>query len=91
MLGVRQGPPGTGKTFLGVHMVKAMLEAAKLYKQPIQILTLCFTNHALDQFLEELMDAGVPDTAFVRVGRSPKIRCAVLSPCVGVSDACVSL
>ena len=54
-------------------MVKAMLEAATLYSQPIQILTLCFTNHALDQFLEELMDAGVPDTSFVRIGSSPKI------------------
>lgn len=28
----------------------------------------CFTNHALDQFLEDLMDIGIPSTAMVRLG-----------------------
>ena len=32
------------------------------------ILVVCFTNHALDQFLEDLMDIGIPSTAMVRLG-----------------------
>jgi hypothetical protein len=28
----------------------------------------CFTNHALDQFLEDLMDIGIPSSAMVRLG-----------------------
>lgn len=33
-----------------------------------KILVVCFTNHALDQFLEELMDIGIPSSAMVRLG-----------------------
>ena len=33
-----------------------------------KILVVCFTNHALDQFLEDLMDIGIPSTAMVRLG-----------------------
>lgn len=33
-----------------------------------KILVICFTNHALDQFLEDLMDIGIPKTAMVRLG-----------------------
>ena len=32
------------------------------------ILVVCFTNHALDQFLEDLMDIGIPTSAMVRLG-----------------------
>jgi hypothetical protein len=32
------------------------------------ILVICFTNHALDQFLEDLMDIGIPQAAMVRLG-----------------------
>lgn len=32
------------------------------------ILVVCFTNHALDQFLEDLMDIGIPSSAMVRLG-----------------------
>jgi hypothetical protein len=56
-----QGPPGTGKTYIGVWMVKAMLEAQALKfpsGPPLRILCLCYTNHALDSFLESLIDAG---------------------------------
>lgn len=33
-----------------------------------KILVICFTNHALDQFLEDLMDIGIPKEAMVRLG-----------------------
>lgn len=33
-----------------------------------KILVVCFTNHALDQFLEDLMDIGIPKGAMVRLG-----------------------
>lgn len=33
-----------------------------------KILVVCFTNHALDQFLEDLMDIGIPSSAMLRLG-----------------------
>ena len=38
------------------------------------ILVMCFTNHALDSFLEDLMKVGIPDSDIVRLGSkgSPK-------------------
>ena len=54
-----QGPPGTGKTFLGLKIVKALLHNHHLWREPITgcrehnpILIVCYTNHALDQFLD---------------------------------------
>ena len=32
------------------------------------ILVICFTNHALDQFLEDLLDIGIPAASMVRLG-----------------------
>ena len=46
-----QGPSGTGKTFVGVNIVRILLEKAF---QPLlagPIIIVCYTNHALDQFL----------------------------------------
>ena len=84
-----QGPPGTGKTYLGVQMVKAMLEAQSKWGNAttsssggLQILCLCYTNHALDSFLESLMDAGIPDEKIVRLGSSPKISDRLRSRCL---------
>ena len=78
-----QGPPGTGKTYVGVQMVKAMLEAHQRWGTPhgsmansdpgLRLLCLCFTNHALDSFLESLMDAGIPGEKIIRLGSSPKV------------------
>jgi AAA domain len=43
--------------------------AKVLYDHTSQtILVVCFTNHALDQFLEDLMDIGIPPSAMVRLG-----------------------
>eukprot|EP00442_Polarella_glacialis_P035764 CAMPEP_0115145248 /NCGR_PEP_ID=MMETSP0227-20121206/62004_1 /TAXON_ID=89957 /ORGANISM="Polarella glacialis, Strain CCMP 1383" /LENGTH=1642 /DNA_ID=CAMNT_0002554733 /DNA_START=528 /DNA_END=5456 /DNA_ORIENTATION=- len=46
-----QGPPGTGKTFVGLKMVQAILENTREIRHS-PILVVCYTNHALDQFLE---------------------------------------
>eukprot|EP01048_Picozoa_sp_COSAG05_P018459 COSAG05_NODE_2703_length_2745_cov_4.886779_2_plen_592_part_01 len=56
-----QGPPGTGKTFLGELIAQVILGATDA-----TILCVCYTNHALDQFLEALMDRGIDD--IVRLG-----------------------
>ncbi|CAG8617771.1 554_t:CDS:10, partial [Funneliformis mosseae] len=65
-----EGPPGTGKTVVGVEIMKVLL-AKKNRKTKIgPILTICFTNHALDQFLEHLLDAKI--TNIVRLGSRTK-------------------
>lgn len=46
-----QGPPGTGKTFVGLKIVQAILDNTKVLRHS-PILVVCYTNHALDQFLE---------------------------------------
>ena len=45
-----QGPPGTGKTYVGIILVRALLEL----EPNSQILIVSYTNHALDSFLEEI-------------------------------------
>ncbi|CAG0920410.1 unnamed protein product [Notodromas monacha] len=49
-----QGPPGTGKTFIGLKLVETILYRREKYNivDDGPILVVCFTNHALDQFLE---------------------------------------
>jgi hypothetical protein len=50
-VGLIQGPPGTGKTWVGLKIVQALLDnTANSRHSPI--LVVCYTNHALDQFLE---------------------------------------
>jgi hypothetical protein len=80
-----QGPPGTGKTYIGVQMVKAMLEIQDKFPtgDPLKILCLCYTNHALDSFLLDLVEAGVPKDLFIRLGSSPKIDPKIKSRCLG--------
>lgn len=60
-----QGPPGTGKSYVGTQIVRVLLaNKAKAAMGPV--IVVCHTNHALDQFLEHLIAAGVED--IVRVG-----------------------
>jgi hypothetical protein len=60
-----QGPPGTGKSYLGLQIMRILLDIrVKVDLGPILIV--CYTNHALDQFLEHLIDIGV--RKLVRVG-----------------------
>ena len=59
--------PGTGKSFIGALLAKA------LYKYTNRtILVVCYTNHALDQFLEDLINMGIKRTHIARFGGRPK-------------------
>uniref|UniRef100_A0A8C0BC21 Zinc finger NFX1-type containing 1 n=1 Tax=Buteo japonicus TaxID=224669 RepID=A0A8C0BC21_9AVES len=54
-LAIIQGPPGTGKTYVGLKIVQALLTNKHVWQTTVQkspILVVCYTNHALDQFLE---------------------------------------
>ena len=56
-----QGPPGTGKTHLGVRI------ADIIYRHSSErILCLCYTNHALDDFLGDILKHGMQ--SIVRIG-----------------------
>ncbi|KAH9515710.1 NFX1-type zinc finger-containing protein 1 [Bulinus truncatus] len=69
---VIQGPPGTGKTYVGLKVVETLLknrsDAIKGRDDSTRdpILIVCYTNHALDQFLEGITKFCPSD--IVRVG-----------------------
>ncbi|XP_031682929.1 NFX1-type zinc finger-containing protein 1-like isoform X2 [Oncorhynchus kisutch] len=66
-LAIIQGPPGTGKTYTGLKIAQALLtnqEMGRGFTSPM--LVVCYTNHALDQFLEGIHKF-LPD-GIVRVG-----------------------
>nr|XP_022287767.1 NFX1-type zinc finger-containing protein 1-like [Crassostrea virginica]XP_022287768.1 NFX1-type zinc finger-containing protein 1-like [Crassostrea virginica] len=59
---ITQGPPGTGKTYIGLKIVKALLHNHKAWNTSVEgavdhrpMLIVCYTNHALDQFLEGIL------------------------------------
>ncbi|KAF3228249.1 hypothetical protein TWF106_007498 [Orbilia oligospora] len=58
-----QGPPGTGKSFIGALIAKALHDHTTE-----TILVQTYTNHALDQFLEDLLNIGIPNDSIVRLG-----------------------
>jgi len=55
---VIQGPPGTGKTYIGMKIVQALLTNRHVWDpaRNSPLLVVCYTNHALDQFLEGIID-----------------------------------
>ncbi|KAJ0068273.1 hypothetical protein NL108_004666 [Boleophthalmus pectinirostris] len=65
-LAIIQGPPGTGKTYVGLKIAQALLTNQKLWRINTPVLVVCYTNHALDQFLEGIHKF-LPD-GIVRVG-----------------------
>ncbi|KAI8798619.1 NFX1-type zinc finger-containing protein 1 [Biomphalaria glabrata] len=67
-----QGPPGTGKTFIGLLIIKCLLHNKQIWTEGDQkpILLVCYTNHALDQFLEGVLDFF--EGKLVRVGTRSK-------------------
>lgn len=70
-----QGPPGTGKSYTGVALMEVLLaNNAKAKLGPVLCVT--FTNHALDQILEHLLDAGL--NQIIRIGSRSKSE--VLAP-----------
>ncbi|KAK4061577.1 uncharacterized protein Triagg1_10286 [Trichoderma aggressivum f. europaeum] len=68
-VGQIQGPPGTGKSFIGAIIAKVLMELTEY-----RILVLSYTNHALDQFLEDLMDIGIDENNMVRIGSKATAR-----------------
>jgi hypothetical protein len=64
-----QGPPGTGKTYIGVQLAHYLLNASSTHR----ILTLSYTNHALDSFMEGIIDSDAKfESSVKRLGRSHK-------------------
>ncbi|KAJ0357722.1 hypothetical protein COL154_009832 [Colletotrichum chrysophilum] len=64
-----QGPPGTGKSYTGEALIKVLL-ANKSKAKLGPIMCVCYTNHALDQLLEHLVDGEVQN--IVRIGSRSK-------------------
>ncbi|KAJ5924771.1 hypothetical protein N7466_008958 [Penicillium verhagenii] len=63
-----QGPPGTGKSYTGVALIKALLNGIDRRETCLgPILCVTFTNHALDQLLESLLNNKVT-SKIVRIG-----------------------
>lgn len=80
-----QGPPGTGKTYVGLKIVSGYLHNRKVWDPQFAspILVVCYTNHALDQFLEGIQECIVDghEPSIVRVGgrcKSEKLAGSVL-------------
>ena len=72
-LALIQGPPGTGKTYIGVKLVQLLVHNKNLWwhlpgEQKRPILMVCYTNHALDQFLEYCINVCKLNQGVVRVG-----------------------
>ncbi|KAG6125729.1 hypothetical protein E4U12_007043 [Claviceps purpurea] len=64
-----QGPPGTGKSYTGEKIIQILLQnKTKANLGPI--LCVCYTNHALDQLLEHLLDKGIEKV--MRIGSRSK-------------------
>ncbi|KAF4519885.1 hypothetical protein B566_EDAN005226 [Ephemera danica] len=68
-LAVIQGPPGTGKTFIGLKIAQILLSPPQNSYRRGPILIVCFTNHALDQFLEGIVNF---TSKLIRVGGQSK-------------------
>lgn len=64
-----QGPPGTGKTYLGLRIASVLLNNSDYWRKSGHglrpLVVVCYTNHALDQFLMGLTDY---TQSIVRVG-----------------------
>ncbi|RAH41543.1 P-loop containing nucleoside triphosphate hydrolase protein, partial [Aspergillus brunneoviolaceus CBS 621.78] len=60
-----QGPPGTGKSYVGIQLAKCLSSNRDLLDLG-PILCVCYTPHALDQFLQGLLNAGI--ASIVRLG-----------------------
>ncbi|KAH7394503.1 P-loop containing nucleoside triphosphate hydrolase protein [Pyrenochaeta sp. MPI-SDFR-AT-0127] len=68
-----QGPPGTGKSFIGGLIAKILHDHTNE-----KILVLTYTNHALDQYLIDIQDAGIPASSIVRLGQKSDSRTRAL-------------
>ena len=70
-----QGPPGTGKSYLGVVIVQALIKIRKAWMSVCQsvgeppILVLSYKNHAIDEFLVDLVNSE-RNVSLIRIGGS---------------------
>ncbi|XP_033104281.1 NFX1-type zinc finger-containing protein 1-like [Anneissia japonica] len=76
---VIQGPPGTGKTFIGLKLMEILLANRHVWckyseiEPESPILVVCYTNHALDQFCEGIIEKNsLTNKEFVRLGSRSK-------------------
>ena len=81
---VIQGPPGTGKTYIGLKIIEAYLQNRSIWDcmKESPILVICYTNHALDQFLEGVQQLTIAskNPSIIRIGgRCKNVK---LSKCV---------
>ncbi|GJP93585.1 helix-loop-helix DNA-binding domain family protein [Aspergillus niger] len=60
-----QGPPGTGKSYVGLQLARCLLHNKDVLDLG-PILCVCYTAHALDQFLDGLLRSSV--TNIIRIG-----------------------
>ncbi|KAK3680858.1 P-loop containing nucleoside triphosphate hydrolase protein [Podospora appendiculata] len=65
-LSLIQGPPGTGKSFIGAQAAQYLFDA------DMRILVLSYTNHALDQFMDDLAGVNMPLSSMARLGSKGK-------------------
>ena len=81
-IGLIQGPPGTGKSYTGVALTNVLIQALRQNRKRASgtrradedlgpIICVCYTNHALDQFLEDLLEKKIT-TQIVRIGSRSK-------------------
>ncbi|EED11898.1 nonsense-mediated mRNA decay protein, putative [Talaromyces stipitatus ATCC 10500] len=71
-IGLIQGPPGTGKSYTGVALIKVLLANKGRGKKSLgPIICVTYTNHALDQLLESLLQKDVTKQ-IVRMGGQSK-------------------
>ncbi|KAL9631181.1 MAG: hypothetical protein Q9164_006026 [Protoblastenia rupestris] len=68
-LALVQGPPGTGKSFVAIQAMKVLLKNRQ-QAELNPIICVCYTNHALDQFLEHLVKDGTQK--IIRIGSRSK-------------------
>ncbi|KAM3512419.1 hypothetical protein MY11210_003909 [Beauveria gryllotalpidicola] len=73
-LAIIQGPPGTGKSYVGAIAAKLLLQIPGA-----RVLVLSYTNHALDQFLEDLLKIGIEQDQMTRLGSKSSAATACLS------------
>ncbi|KAJ5182661.1 hypothetical protein N7492_000277 [Penicillium capsulatum] len=71
-IGLIQGPPGTGKSFTGVALINVLLaNKGKVRNGLGPIICVTYTNHALDQLLEDILEHKLT-SQIVRIGSQSK-------------------